>query len=74
MRKLPRVPIHELPADALIRQHQLVPAIIPLSPATLRRMVASGNFPQPVQLTKRVRAWRADDVRVWLATRETSAT
>ena len=74
MRKLPQVPFNELPAEALIRQNQLVPAIIPISTATLRRMVAAGEFPMSVQLTKRVRAWRAGDVRTWLATRETSTT
>lgn len=59
-----------LPTGAYVRQRQLVPAIIPVSPSTLRRMVADGEFPAPVKLSKRVRAWRVDQVRQWLAARE----
>lgn len=55
-----------LPEVGFIREVQLVPGIIPISPATLRRWVRSGRFPQPVKLSDRVTAWRVEDVRTWL--------
>jgi hypothetical protein len=41
--------------------------IVPVSAATLWRRVAAGEFPEPVKLGERVTAWRAQDVRMWLA-------
>lgn len=59
----------ELPVSGFIREHQLVPHLIPVSSATLRRMVRAGGFPAPVKLSDRVTAWRVEDVREWMASR-----
>lgn len=55
-----------LPQTGYIRQSQLIPAIIPIAPATLWRWVKSGQFIPPVKLSDRVTAWRCEDVRQWL--------
>ncbi|MBP8183364.1 MAG: AlpA family phage regulatory protein [Rhodoferax sp.] len=55
-----------LPQTGYIRQSQLIPAIIPISPATLWRWVKSGQFVAPVKLSTRVTAWRCEEVRQWL--------
>lgn len=56
----------QLPATGFIRQAQLIPAIVPVSSATLWRMVKRGSFPLPVKLSQRVTAWRCESVREWL--------
>jgi prophage regulatory protein len=55
-----------LPPTGYIRQSQLIPAIIPIAPATLWRWVLHGKFPKPVKLGANVTAWRCEDVRQWL--------
>ena len=55
-----------LPATGYVRQAQLIPAPAPFSSATLWRKCKSGEFPKPVKLSKRVTAWRVEDVRAWL--------
>lgn len=59
-----------LPTEGFVRLAQLVPAIIPVSPATLWRMVACGEFPLPIRLSKRIAAWRATDVSQWINSRK----
>lgn len=59
-------PAKGLPQTGYIRQAQLIPYIIPISPATLWRWVKSGRFVSPVKLSERVTAWRCEDVRAWL--------
>jgi predicted DNA-binding transcriptional regulator AlpA len=56
----------ELPNDAYVRQSQLIPDPIPLSPATLWREVKAGRFPSPIKLTERCSAWRVVEVRQWM--------
>ena len=56
-----------LPANGFVRQSQLIPHIIPFSSSTLWRKVKAGEFPAPVKLSSRVTAWRAEDVRAWMA-------
>lgn len=52
--------------DTYVRQSQLLgEKIIPFSAATLWRRVRDGSFPQPVQLSRRVTAWRLADIRKW---------
>jgi predicted DNA-binding transcriptional regulator AlpA len=58
-----------LPAEGFIRQAQLVPQVVPFSPATLWRKVRDGEFPKPCKLSTRVTAWRVGDVRAWLQQR-----
>lgn len=39
------------------------------SRATLQRLVAQAQFPPPVKLSAKIRAWKADDVAHWIETR-----
>ncbi|HEX7687954.1 MAG TPA: AlpA family phage regulatory protein [Burkholderiaceae bacterium] len=55
--------------SAFFREAQLVPNVIPVSPATLWRWVREGNFPKPVRLSSRITAWRVEDVERWIASR-----
>jgi len=55
-----------LPADGFIRQSQFL-RLVPFSPATLWRKVATGRAPQPVKLGERITAFRVEDVRRYLA-------
>ncbi len=55
-----------LPTSGFIRQSQLIPHIIPFSPATLWRKVKTGEFPKPVKLSERITAWDVNSVRDWL--------
>lgn len=59
-------PLGALPKDGFVRQSQLVPHIIPISPATLWRWVKAGTFPAPVKLSAMITAWKVADVREWL--------
>lgn len=54
-----------LPADALLRERELLP-VLPYSAPTLWRRVKSGDFPQPTRLEGRITCWRWGDVRTWL--------
>jgi prophage regulatory protein len=60
----------ELPASGYVRISQLVPGILPFSAATLWRMVKKKTFPAPVKLSANITAWKAEDVRRWLESRE----
>ena len=69
-------PVGRLPESGYIRQAELigkpkagVPAIVPVSSATLWRMVKAGDFPPPVKLSQRVTAWPVESVRSWMADR-----
>jgi prophage regulatory protein len=56
----------DLPMVGYIRQAQLIPHFLPVSSATLWRMVKSGSFPKPVHLSARVTAWDVSSVRKWM--------
>lgn len=58
-----------LPGDGFVRQAQLIPSILPFSPATLWRKVKNGSFPSPVKLSDRITAWRVEDIRDWMGSR-----
>jgi prophage regulatory protein len=60
----------ELPTTGYVRQSQLIPGILPFSDSTLWRKVKAGEFPKPVKLSQRVTAWKAEDVRAWMAKQE----
>lgn len=64
----PSTPV-ELPLTGYIRQRPLL-GILPFSAATLWRGVAAKTFPAPVKLGPRITAWRTEDVRAWMASRE----
>ena len=56
----------KLPDDGFVRQSQLIPHIVPVSPATFWRMVKAGDFPSPVYLSDRITAWPVKAVREWM--------
>jgi prophage regulatory protein len=62
--------IHDLPATGYVRQSQLIPGILPFSPATLWRLVRAGKFPAPVRLADRITAWDVQDVRNWIVSQK----
>jgi predicted DNA-binding transcriptional regulator AlpA len=41
-----------------------------LSRATIDRLERAGHFPQRVQLSPRRVAWKAEEIRRWIATRQ----
>lgn len=55
----------ELPTTGFLRQVQVL-RFVPISKSTLWRQVQAGTFPQPVKLSERVTAWRAEDLRRWI--------
>jgi predicted DNA-binding transcriptional regulator AlpA len=62
------------PDSAYLRERQLVgdirdptyPKILPISRATLWRMVKDGRFPSPHKLGPNTTVWRCGDVRAFL--------
>jgi prophage regulatory protein len=60
---------NDLPATGYVRQSQLIPRILPISAATLWRLVRCGAFPAPLKLSHRVTAWRVEDVKAWMEQR-----
>jgi predicted DNA-binding transcriptional regulator AlpA len=59
--------VADLPTLGYVRQSQLIPGIVPFSPATLWRKVADGSFPKSVKLSVRITAWEVAAVCAWLA-------
>lgn len=55
-----------LPETGFVRQRLLL-RFVPFSKSTLWRRVKAGDFPAPVRLSAGVTAWRAEDVRRWIA-------
>ncbi len=58
-----------LPDSAFVRQKQIIPALLPISPATFWRMVKAGSFPKPTSLGPNMTAWQVGAVREWLRAR-----
>jgi len=56
-----------------LRQADLIPALVPFSPATLWRYVKSGKFPAPVKLSSSITAWRKADYEAWAASYDLTA-
>ncbi len=56
----------DFPKTGFLRQSQIIPTLIPFSPATLWRKVKDGSFPSPVRISERVSAWRVEDIRAWM--------
>lgn len=57
---------HVLPETGFLRLAQVL-LFVPFSKSTLWRRVVDGSFPAPVKLSANVTAWRAEDVRRWIA-------
>jgi len=66
--------MHSLPETGYLRLPQIVgkratdttpgiPAIYPVCRSTWWAGVKAGRFPQPVKLSKRITAWRVEDIR-----------
>lgn len=54
-----------LPDTGFLRQAQVL-SFVPISKSTLWRRVHARTFPEPVKLSERVTAWRAEDIRRWI--------
>jgi prophage regulatory protein len=66
----------ELPLTGFVRIKQIVgdpnanppiPPIYPVARSTWWQGVRDGRYPRPVQLSRRVTAWRVDDIRALLS-------
>ena len=55
-----------LPDTGFVRQKLLL-SFVPFSKSTLWRRIKAGMFPAPVRLSVGITAWRAEDVRRWIA-------
>ncbi|MGE4341153.1 MAG: helix-turn-helix transcriptional regulator [Pigmentiphaga sp.] len=55
-----------LPDTGFVRQKLLL-RFVPFSKSTLWRRVNAGGFPAPIRLSVGITAWRAEDVRRWIA-------
>ena len=62
----PTCNVVRLPETGFLRQPQVL-MFVPISRSTLWRRIQAGTFPGPVKLSARVTAWRAEDVRNWIA-------
>ena len=51
---------------AFLRVNDMIPALLPFSPATLWRKVKSGEFPPPEKLSDAANAWRREEIEAWL--------
>ncbi len=61
-----------LPAEGYIRAKALAP-MMGIAVVTLWRWAATGKFPKPVKLGARATAWKAEDVRRWMASKNNLA-
>lgn len=57
-----------LPMTGYIRAKALAP-LLGVAVVTLWRWSAAGKLPKPVKLGERVTAWRVEEVRNWMNTR-----
>lgn len=62
---LDAAPSAVLPDTGFLRQPQVL-RFVPISKSTLWRRVHAHTFPEPVKLSERVTAWRAEDIRHWI--------
>lgn len=60
---------HYVRLRQLIGNPRAVPpytGLLPISAATVWRMVATGEFPQPMKLGPRTTVWSMEDIEAWL--------
>lgn len=62
-----------LPSTGYVRMAQIAGPVVPVCAATIWRWVRSGKFPQPVKLSERVTAFRAEEIRAWLDAQQVAA-
>ena len=71
---VPKSWFDQTPDSAFIRERQLIgdrknpfaPRLLPISHATLWRLVKANQFPSPQKLGPNTTAWNAGSVREWL--------
>lgn len=56
-----------------LRLADLIPALVPFSPATLWRYVKAGKFPAPIKVSASITAWRRSDYEAWAASQTANA-
>ena len=44
-----------------------------ISRAQIYRLLSAGDFPKPLRLSERMRAWRESDIELWIDEREVAA-
>ena len=55
--------------EAVIIKLPEVLALTKISKSTLYRFMESGDFPRPIRLGKRARAWRKEEILEWIDSR-----
>ena len=58
------------PAQNRIIRLPEVQALTGQSRSSVFRRAAAGTFPAPIKLGERSIGWRADEIQIWIATRE----
>lgn len=58
--------VHPLSEAGFLRIWDITPDVVPVSRATLWRMVRDGRFPRPIKLGPGTTCWRTSEVRQWL--------
>lgn len=56
----------EAQPEKLVRRDEVL-ARIGLSDSSLKKQVAAGTFPRPVQIGPRAVAWKSSEVDAWIA-------
>jgi predicted DNA-binding transcriptional regulator AlpA len=59
-------PVSFLPQTGFVRK-PVVLAHVPFGPTKLFHEIKAGRFPAPLKFGERVAAWRAEDIRAWIA-------
>lgn len=61
-----------LPENGYIRVNDLI-KVIPFSACTVWRKAKKGTFPKPVKLSEQITAWRVEDIRAWMQSKDEAA-
>jgi len=61
--------LHSAIASRALLRRQQVEALTGLARSTIYKLIASGDFPAPVQLTAKAVAWPSDAVSAWIDSR-----
>jgi len=62
-----------MPSAGFVREKDLL-TVLSIGRTTLARWVASGRFPEAVNIGVKAKGWSVDVVREWISERSTSAT
>lgn len=63
-----RPPRAMLPPGGFVRLPTIL-VLVPVGKSSVWEMVRRGDFPAPVRLSKRVTAWRSEDIAKYVASR-----